>query len=364
MIDPYSFMVSLRKVRTGPCLVLGMLLFSAMSGMVRGEIAPNVFQDVQKKVVKIYGAGGLSSVKGYGTGFVVSPKGEIATVWSPVLDTPRLDLVFWDGRRFEGELSAVDSRRDLALIRLVPQKRDGETNATEFPHFDLSRETAVVEPGARILAFSNVFRVAAGDEPVSVMRGIIAAKTPLEARRGRTEISFSGPVYLLDTITNNSGAAGGVVVTPRGKLVGVIGKELRNSQSNTFVNYAMPIDSLAPAVKQLLAGGESPALDLDEPGVGGRKNRVTSLELGIVTVPEVVVRTPAYIDAVLPGTTAAQAGLQTDDLIMFADEQIVTSCREWEEALSRHARGEPLKMVVRRGGRLMTFELEVSRAAQ
>ena len=166
-------------------------------------------------------------------------------------------------------------------------------------------------------------------------------------------------MYLLDMITNNSGAAGGVVVTPRGRLVGILGKELKNARSNTWVNYAMPIQSLAPSIQQMLSGGESSRLtDLDKPLDTELNNPLAERDLGIITVPQVVVRTPAYIDGIIPDSQAAMAGLQADDLILFLDDQIVSSCDEWEEILARHSRSEPVRIVIRRNGRLLTMELE------
>ena len=108
--------------------------------------------------------------------------------------------------------------------------------------------------GTRILAFSNLFGVAVGDEPVSVQRGTVSVVTRLEARRGVFETPYRGPVYVLDVTTNNPGAAGGALVTRRGELAGMLGKELRNSLNNTWLNYAVPIDELRRSVDEIRAG--------------------------------------------------------------------------------------------------------------
>ncbi|MCA9092021.1 MAG: serine protease [Planctomycetaceae bacterium] len=346
------------RLLRSPIAVVLISILTTCCETVRGEARTDLLPEVQKKVVKIFGAGGLSRLKGYGTGFVVSPNGDIVTVWSHVLDSDRVDIVFWDGRRYEAELSGVDARRDLAMLRII-RNESGEDSQRTFSFFDLKDDVAQAEPGSRVLAVSNVFRVAIGDESLTVMRGIISAKTELEARRGRNEISFEGPVYLLDMITNNSGAAGGVVVTPRGRLVGVLGKELRNSRTNTWVNYAMPIQTLAPAIRQLQSGGSTNTeIEIESSARKSLKNPLAEEELGIITVPQVVVRTPAFIDGVLTNSSAAQSGLQPDDLILFLDDQIVSSCREWEELLAKHPRSEPVRIVIRRKGRLLTLELE------
>ena len=132
--------------------------------------------DASAKVVKIYGSGGVHNLEGYGTGFLVSPSGHVVTVWSHLLDSGDVSVVLNDGRRFSAKFLKGDPGRDLAVLKI-----EGET--LDLPFFDL-RETADAAPGTRVLAFSNMFKVATGDEPVSVVHGVIAARARLCARRG------------------------------------------------------------------------------------------------------------------------------------------------------------------------------------
>ena len=109
-----------------------------------------------------------------------------------------------------------------------------------------------------MLAFSNLFGVATGDESVSMLHGTIAATTTLAARRGAYETPYQGPVYVLDAMTNNPGAAGGALTNLRGELLGMLGKELRSSRNNTWLNYAMPANELVDAVESIRAGQARP----------------------------------------------------------------------------------------------------------
>src|SRR5438128_1171741 len=86
----------------------------------------------------------------------------------------------------------------------------------------------MVKTGTGVLAFSNQFEIATRDEPVSIQRGLVQAITKLKGRRGIHEANFSGTVYVLDAITNNPGAAGGALTDRNGKLLGLIGRELKN----------------------------------------------------------------------------------------------------------------------------------------
>jgi serine protease Do len=207
-----------------------------------------------------------------------------------------------------------------------------------------------------VLALSNVFKVATGDEPVSVMHGVIAARTKLTARRGVFDAAYSGPVYVVDSVTNNSGAAGGVLISRDGRLLGMLGKELKNNVTHTWLNYVVPIEELQPAIEEIVTGKFRPRVDPEaDPQVTVR--RYAPRDFGLVMVPDVVSRTPAYVDRVLPGSLAAQAGLQTDDLIVFIGDQVVPSCRVLLEEFGRLESGDPVVLVVRRGDQLQTVEM-------
>lgn len=340
----WSRMPSFLMVFTG--LILASTVANAQS-------TSNTIATVSPKVVKIFGAGSGKNLYSYGTGFIVSPQGYIVTVWSHVLDSDTVAVVLNDGRRFEGKIVAAEPPLDMAVLKI---EADG------LPYFDLTQATGAA-PGARVLGFSNAFKVATGDEPVSVIHGVIAAKTTLTARRGAFESPYNGPVYVVDAVTNNAGAAGGVLTTWDGRLIGMIGKELKNSQTNTWLNYVMPISELRETVEQIIAGRfttKKPDDEENESGSGKKKpRRYEGVDFGIVTIPDVVARTPAYIDRVLPGSLAEAAGLQANDLILFVGEDLVQSCQALKEALGRLESGDRLKIVVRRDDKLVTVGLTV-----
>jgi serine protease Do len=184
---------------------------------------------------------------------------------------------------------------------------------------------------------------------------VIAARTTLTARRGAFEAPYSGPVYIVDAITNNSGAGGGVLTTWDGKLLGMIGKELRNAETNTWVNYAVPVTELKNVVGQIISGRyetRKPALDEVEVPM-----RYGPLDFGLVMVPDVLYRTPAYIDDVLPDSPAGMLGLRPDDLILFVNDELIQSCRMLREQLGRLEAGDPLRLIVRRGNVLVAVEM-------
>lgn len=306
-------------------------------------------ETVLPRVVKIYGAGGLHNLEAYGTGILVSPEGHVATVWSHVLDSDFVNVVLNSGRRFRAEVLGAEPQLDLAILKLEGEHLD-------LPYFDVD-DAASAGTGVRILGFSNMFNVAAGDEPVSVVHGVIAAHTELSTRRGAFEMPYDGPVYVVDGITNNSGAAGGVITTRDGRLLGMIGRELRNATTNTWVNYAVPITELSETIKQIISGDyTSKPKDRD---AEENPRRYHPYDFGLVLVPDVLYRTPAYVDQVLPGSPAAEAGIQADDLVLFINNELVQSVRTFRDEVGRLDAGDTLRLVVRRGNALVTAEMPV-----
>lgn len=302
-----------------------------------------------RRMVKIYGAGGVKGLAGYGTGFLITSKGHVVTVWNTVLDADEVTVVLNDGRRYTGKLLGAEPQLDVAVIKL-------ENVNSDLPHFSLG-DLGDAGVGTRIYGFSNMFKVATGDEPVSVLHGVIAAKTKLNARRGAFEVPYDGPVYVVDAITNNPGAAGGVVTTRDGKLLGVIGKELRNSNSNTWINYAIPVTELKEVITQIITGNY---IEREKkPDEEENPNRYRPLDFGIVLLPDVLYRTPAYVETVVAGSAAAKIGLKSDDLILFVNDELIQSSKVLHKELGLLEAGDTLRIIVRRNNKLVSVETPV-----
>jgi S1-C subfamily serine protease len=304
------------------------------------EPAPQqVIAAAARKVVKLYGAGGLRGLEAYQSGILVSPDGRILTAASTVLDSDQIDCVLDDGRRYEARLVGIDPRRELAVLQI---------EAADLPCFTLS--DAAAGPGTRVLAISNMFGVAAGDERATVQRGVVTAVVPLAARRGAAEAPFRGAVYVLDCTTNNPGSAGGGLVDARGRLLGMLGKELRSTATGIWLNYALPAAELARGLDAILAG-DSAGETATEPAPFDPRL------LGVILVPDLLDRTPPFVESVAPGSAAARAGLVADDLVIAVGPRTVTTRAAVEAALGGLAEGDPVKLTVIRGGRLVEVDL-------
>jgi serine protease Do len=215
--------------------------------------------------------------------------------------------------------------------------------------------------GTRVLAFSNLFGIATGDEPVSMLQGYVSAVAPLEARRGGFSTNYRGDVYIVDAATNNPGASGGALVDGQGNLLGMLGKELRSELTGTWLNYALPVSAFASTVESIRAGDFTPQ-PLTE---ADRPDQPLSLSaLGIVLVPNVVGRTPPYVDRVLPSSAADKAGLRPDDLLVMIDTNVVASREQADSIIERFEREATVRVAVLRDEALLEFSLSAVAAAE
>lgn len=324
------------------------ILVSLIACTASASSLVDTIEQIQPKMVKIYGAGGIRNMEAYQSGVLISPEGHVLTAFSYVLDTDEITAVLADGRKLEAKLLGADPRLDVAVLKI---------DAAGLPCFDLGK-TAKVQAGARVLAVSNLFGVATGNEPASVQKGTISVITRLEARRGVFETPYRGPVYVLDVTTNNPGAAGGALVTRQGELVGMLGKELRNSLNNTWLNYALPIDELRQSVADIRAGKF--VAQREPEGVKKPQRSLDLASLGIVLIPDVLERTPPYVDHVRPGSAADRAGIRPDDLIVLLGDRLIQSCKSLASDLEYVDYEDAIKLTALRGQELIEVSLRSS----
>ncbi len=300
---------------------------------------------LQNKLVKIYGAGGPKGLESYQSGFLVSDAGHVVTSWSTVLDVNAIRVVTHDGRKDDAEIVGMDPETEIAVLKM---------SRGESSFFSL---TDIDEPivGNRVLGLSNLFGIATGDEPMSIQRGVIMAISPLSARRGRMKTLYQGRVLVLDVMTNNPGATGGAVVNLKGDLVGMLGKELRDDQSNIWLNYAIPADVVSSSVRRILEGKTNSPARSQQLKIAQRPQRLAAL--GIVLIPDVLPKTPAYVDQVIPKSIADRGGLLANDLVLLLNDLRIESRRSMEESLASIDSADSFTLLVQRGQELVRLDI-------
>jgi serine protease Do len=347
--------------RAGLVLVPAVVLLLTALPVRADESFAAVAAQVNPKIVKLFGTGGFKGVVAYGSGLLVSPDGYILTVASLLLDTGDLRVHLPDGRRFLANVVATEPQLDVALVKI--------DKVDNLPYFDINKaaEQPLAGVGTGVLAFSNLFEIATRDEPVSIQQGVISAYSKLHGRRGIFDAAFTGEVYVVDAITNNPGAAGGALTTRKGELLGLIGRELINSLSDTWINYTVPIQSkvegkrgeqtvtvsIAEFVENAKQGKYAKLLEgTKKEGPGGYH--------GLVLILNPLDVTPPYVEEVMPGSPAAKAGFKSDDLIVYIEGQQVRTIKAFNDIMTKSPPGTNYKVEVRRGDKLMTLDLTLA----
>lgn len=351
------------------------------SFVIAADPLSEIAEKANQKLVKLFGAGGFSRLNNFGTGIIISPEGHILTVASQLLDTSDLVVHLYDGRRMKAQVIVVEPELDAAIIKIrIEGKKLNDPTGLDLAYFDLleAAKRPHAEAGDWVLALSNTFEIALRDEPLSLQRGVVMAYAKLAGRRGVFDFPYTGDVYIVDAITNNPGAAGGALLDRKGNLLGIIGREIRNVQSDTWMNYAIPVNAKVDVkVKEIVKDKDGKeqeeektvTLQMTEFIAKGMKGEYKPTKRdnraigeggfhGIIFVPNILERTPAYVEDVEPGSPAAKCGLRPDDLVSFVDGEPIVSIKAFNEWIKKNTRpGSVIRLEVRRGETLQPIEM-------
>jgi len=313
-------------------LVLGSFAFAQEAPQKEKQPKAGFFQtlsaNAQPKMVKVFGAG-AGRVDSFATGIIVSEDGKVITTQGVFLDGREVRVVTSDGVSHPATILRRNRVSQMALLQIDCGTPD---------HFELTTE-AVGEKGDFVVALTNAFKVADHEEPLSATAGVISLRSSIQAWLNKRDLAYAGELVLIDCITSNPGAGGGAVIMGDGKLVGMVGKVISSSDTNTRLNYAIPSSVLLEFVNGTLK--EESQKETAESG--------GDADLGIILFTLGGRSDPAYIDRVKRGTPAREAGLKPDDMVVQLGGEKTATVKAYEEALSKLRAGEEVFIIVKRG---------------
>lgn len=322
-------------VRNALFAALVLSLTGAASAQQTERPFEKAIEIAQARTVKIYGAG-IGREPGYGSGIVISADGQILAATGTYLLTENIRVTLPSGEVLVAKLVRQNDALQLALLKI-------DRATPEFFEVD---KAPVGKAGDWILAVSNCFKVAEGDEPLSVGLGVISARTRLDLKRGVNEFNYPEEVLLFDAITSNPGSQGGAIVTADGKLAGMVGKVLESRLTGTRLNYAAPCDVL----HKFLVGEDAPAVVV-------QNAKTPRGDLGIRFLGLGANRDPAYVDRVVANSPASLAGVMPDDLIVSINGEPMRTAAEAKKFLPATPKEEPVRLVVKRKDKLLELTI-------
>lgn len=260
-----------------------------------------------------------------GSGVIFDANGWILTNHHVVADSGTLTVQLSDGRSFPATVYGTDTLTDLAIVKI---------NATGLPTATLG-DSSALKVGQLAIAVGDPL----GEYPGTVTTGVVSGL-------GRSISDSTGSLNdLIQTdAAINPGNSGGPLVDENGAVIGVDTAVAGAAQG---IGFAIPINVARPLTEQALAGAK-----LTRAWVG---IRYQALNAGLAARNGLSVNEGAWITsggngaAIEPGSPAASAGLQENDVITAVDGTKVDPNHPLVELLTAHAPGSTVTLTIRRG---------------
>ncbi len=262
-----------------------------------------------------------------GSGFFITPDGELLTNNHVVAEADELEIELNDGTRYPVKVVGRDEATDVALIRVEHPDRD-------FPALRLGDSDAA-RVGEWVMAVGNPLNM---DHTVTV--GVISAKGRV---LGISDTSFEN--FIQTDAAINLGNSGGPLVNLRGEVIAI----------NTAINargqnmgFAVPVNTARLILPQLREHGKVVRGYL---GV-----TVRNIDQEIQEAFGLPGREGAFVEEVLPGHAGDKAGLEHGDVILTVNGDAVKNTRDLIDHISAMPPGSKVRLEVLRDGKKLTLK--------
>jgi serine protease Do len=260
-----------------------------------------------------------------GSGVIVTNEGHIITNNHVVDQVDEIEVQLADGQTKKARLVGADSQVDLAVLKI--------DNPGVKPLKLADSDT--VQPGDFVLAIGNPF----GFEE-TVTDGIISSKV----RPNRSDF-FGGLVQTNAAI--NPGNSGGPLINLRGEVIGINTAIASTTGGSQGIGFAIPSNTVRTALESLLKQGRiirgylGIQMRALQPGEDGTETEG-------VTVAEVV-----------PGSPAAQAGVQPGDVIRKFDGRDVNNFNALRSLVAQTQLNKQVELEIVRNGKPLKVTTQI-----
>ncbi|HUF34054.1 MAG TPA: trypsin-like peptidase domain-containing protein [Acidimicrobiales bacterium] len=269
-----------------------------------------------------------SVVEGAGTGMVIDADGLILTNNHVIAGATSITVMLPDGREVPATLVGGFASNDVALIQA-----QGVSGLAPVVLGDSSS----MKVGDDVVAVGNA--LALGAMP-TVTTGIVSAL----ARSIRAENGQTLEQLIQTDAAINPGNSGGPLVNALGEVIGVNTAIAGNAEG---IGFALAIDFIKPLLEELRNGGGEVR--------GGAFLGVSTADVDDVS-PQILdqlgvtAAEGAFVTRVVPGTSAAEAGLRQGDVIVAIDGRTVASASGVVAAIVAKEPGDAVTIRYERGG--------------
>lgn len=259
---------------------------------------------------------------GVGSGIVLDNEGHVLTNHHVIAGAERIMVVPGNGHVHEARVIGSDERTDIAVL---------STDAKELVPAELG-DSEALRVGQPILAIGSPLGLAGGPTVTSGVVSSLRRNLWMSCGNGLSVIQTDAPV--------NPGNSGGPLVDLSGRVVALTAAQIPYADG---IGFAIPINLAKKVAGQIIQHGS-----------------VRRPWLGIVAIdvlPRIAYqfRLPntlgAFVTDVLPGSSAAAAGLHMGDVVLAIDDEKLGGVHDLLAVLSKKDVGAALEMEVRRNGK-------------
>ena len=271
-------------------------------------------------------------VNSLGSGFIIDSAGLVVTNNHVIADADEINVILNDGSKLTAELVGKDTKSDLAVLRVHPDK---PLKAVKFG------DSEKLRLGEWVIAIGNPFSLGG-----SVTAGIVSA---------RNRDINSGPYdnYIQTDAAINRGNSGGPLFNLNGEVIGVNTAIISPSGGSIGIGFAVPSNSALAVIDQLRQFGET-----RRGWLGVRIQQVTD------DIAESLNLKPAR-GALVAGLDdrgpAKPAGIEPGDVIVRFDGRDIKDMHDLPRIVADTGVGKEVDVVVIRKGKEETHKVKVGR---
>ena len=300
------------------------------------DLPPDVpFRDMFEDFFKRQRPGGRPeprTVNSQGSGFVIDASGIIVTNNHVIEQSDDITVVFTDGTNLKATLVGRDTKTDIAVLRVKPNK---SLTAVSFGDSDKLRV------GDWVLAIGNPFGLGG-----SVSLGIVSA---------RNRDINAGPYddFIQTDAAINKGNSGGPLFNLAGEVVGVNTAIYSPSGGSVGIGFSVPAATVRGVVDQLVKFGETRR--------GWLGVRIQSLTDDLAEGLDIGKTQGALVAEVTPTGPAEKAGLKPRDVITDFDGKPIRDMKDLPRVVADTPIGKRVAVKILREGKPLELSAEVGR---
>lgn len=271
-------------------------------------------------------------VQSLGSGFVIDAKGIIITNNHVVAKADEIMVNFPDGTKLPAEVIGTDPKTDIAVLKVKPES---DLVAVKFGKSEKSRV------GDWVVAIGNPFGLGG-----TVTAGIISAIN--------RDIN-AGPYddFIQTDASINRGNSGGPLFNMDGDVIGVNTAIISPSGGSIGIGFSVPAATAVPVIEQLQSFGET-----RRGWLGVKIQGVTDEIAEGLGMDEAM---GALVAGVTEGGPAADAKLESGDVIVEFDGRDVPEMRDLPRMVAETEIGRDVVVVVVRDGERKKLSVTLGR---